>query len=234
MSHRETAVRNIFTFSKEKSLLRRKYALSTFMSSCLLERISDYLSSKRTIAMYESQMIRFQCTDLQQPSQFIQTVIRKGRRACQLFYKLLESCDPLLYESATGSPASDSVHQTPPPLQTTALIDRQDMAPTYIINIHDSTLNNCIFGSNNGQCINAERQYPPFYSPEHVRHEAEMCSCRCGQQGPAQSSSSAPQSLQVHSSDMEYVIIGDNNTMTVETEGLKEEEEGEEEEQALI
>ncbi|KAJ8353864.1 hypothetical protein SKAU_G00214310 [Synaphobranchus kaupii] len=113
------------------------------------------------------------------------------------------------------------------------LTDRQDVAPTYIINIHHSTLNNCIFGSNNGQHINADRQYPPSYSPERLRHEAERCSCSCGQQGPAQSFS-APQSLQVHSSDMEYVIIGDNNTLTVETVGQEEEEEGEVEEQTLI
>lgn len=50
------------------------------------------------------------------------------------------------------------------------LTDRQDMAPTYIINIHDSTLNNCIFGSNNEQCINASRQHPQSYSLEHLRH----------------------------------------------------------------
>ncbi|KAJ8288397.1 hypothetical protein COCON_G00010560 [Conger conger] len=186
------------------------------MSSCLVERISDYVSCKRTITPFESQLIPFQCTmDLQQASQFIQTVFSRGRRACQLFYKLLESCDPLLAGSFTGSP------------------DRQDMAPTYIINIHDSTLNNCTFGSNNGHCINANRQHPPSYSPEHVRHEVERCSC--GQQGAAQSSSSAPPSLQLHISDVEYVVIGDNNTVTAETvEAEGQEEEEEEEEQALI
>ncbi|KAJ8394585.1 hypothetical protein AAFF_G00043880 [Aldrovandia affinis] len=172
--------------------------------------------------------------DLQKASQLMQTVIRKGRRTCQLFCKLLESCDPLLCERVAGSSASDSVLETPQPLHIVSQIDRQSMVPTYIINIHDSTLNNCIIGSNNAQRMTTDRQCPPSHNAENARDEAGRCSCRCGQQGSAQSSP-APQSLHVQSSNLEFVIIGDNNTMVVEgVDREEEEEEEEEEEQALV
>ncbi|KAI1894169.1 hypothetical protein AGOR_G00113050 [Albula goreensis] len=202
------------------------------MSPCLVEQISDYLPRKRSITVYDSEMILCQFTDLQEATKMMQTVINKGKKAWQQFCKLLESCDPLLCERVAGPPASDPVLENPLPSHNATQIGQQNVPPTLlVINIHDSILNNCIFGSNNGQHITTERQCVSPHSSESTRRGAGRCSCQCSQQGPAESSP-APQNLQVHSSDLGYVVIGDNNTLIVD-EVDEEEEEGEEEEQAL-
>ncbi|KAG7470056.1 hypothetical protein MATL_G00135380 [Megalops atlanticus] len=212
----------------ERSLRTHLFALSARMSSNLVETILNSLSSKKTVSVYESQMIRSQLTDMDKACHLMQTVIRKGRTACQMFYKLLESCDPVLFEKITGSPAKASAVETLQPLCGVVLTDRIEGAPTYIINIHDSTLNHCIIGSHNRQHIVTEQHdLLSSQASDHARREAGRCNCKCGHQGSLQPTP-APPSIQVNSSQLKYVIIGDHNAQTVQEAGEAVDEEEQE------
>ncbi|KPP64934.1 hypothetical protein Z043_116679, partial [Scleropages formosus] len=182
-----------------KTLQSHQAVLSKSMSSCLVDVICSHLSSKRTVSEFEGQVVRSQPTDLQKASQLLQMVLRKGSEVCQQFYQALERFDPRLFEKVTGSP------------------DAQGAVPTYIVNIHNSTLTNCIIGNNNGQSVSRDQQCPPPQGaePPGSAEEDARGTCTCGHTG-AEQVVTAPPSLLVHSSNLEYVIIGDSNSLAVE------------------
>ncbi|XP_023669866.2 uncharacterized protein [Paramormyrops kingsleyae] len=200
----------------EKQLQVHQYTLSKGMSPRLLELIFSCLSSTETLTNYEGQVIRSQPTDLQKTACFMQTLIRKGRRACRLFYEALESLDPSLFEQVTGVQAKCPIVATPCPLQDRTLPNEQSNAPTYVVNIQNSTLVNCIIGSKNDQYINSDQQGQLLQSFMESRQDvAAGNECVCCQMGAAQTAASSTD-LQVHGSNLEYVIIGDKNSLTVE------------------
>ncbi|XP_018618207.2 uncharacterized protein LOC108940477 [Scleropages formosus] len=200
-----------------KTLQSHQAVLSKSMSSCLVDVICSHLSSKRTVSEFEGQVVRSQPTDLQKASQLLQMVLRKGSEVCQQFYQALERFDPRLFEKVTGSPATCAAAETPCPVQHTLRTYAQGAVPTYIVNIHNSTLTNCIIGNNNGQSVSRDQQCPPPQGaePPGSAEEDARGTCTCGHTG-AEQVVTAPPSLLVHSSNLEYVIIGDSNSLAVE------------------
>ncbi|XP_048881072.1 uncharacterized protein si:dkey-29h14.10 isoform X2 [Brienomyrus brachyistius] len=169
-----------------------------------------------TLTDYEGQLIRSQPTDLQKATCLMQTLIRKGEYACRLFYEALESLDPSLFERVTGVRARRPLVATPCPLQDRTLPNEQSNAPTCVVHIQNSTLVNCIIGSKNDQYINSDQQGQLLQSLMEARQDvATGGECESCQMGAAQTAASS-ENLQVHGSNLEYVIIGDKNSLTVE------------------
>ncbi|KAL4617043.1 hypothetical protein GN956_G21807 [Arapaima gigas] len=202
----------------ERILRSHQLILSRSMTSCLVDVICSYLSSKQMVTDFEGQVVRSQPTEFQMASQLLQVLLRKGSKACQQFYEALECFDPVLFTKVTGAPGGAPSTDFPHPR---LLAGTWGPAPTYIVNIHNSTLTSCIIGNNNGQCVSRDPQCAPSQSPDPSgsgkNEEAARGSCLCGQKGAAQAALTSA-SLEVHDSNLEYVIIGENNSLTVEEE----------------
>ncbi|XP_076826792.1 uncharacterized protein LOC143473608 [Brachyhypopomus gauderio] len=188
----------------EKTLQRQISTLSKSMSACLVQRISSCLCQSSTLTRYEVQLIQSQATDIQKASQLVQTLIRKGRRACQLFFKCLGVCEPSLFERVTGCVVTEEDHYHWEDIS----IPEKEASPPCIINIHNSSLANCIIGNNN------DLYRVP--SQTHVTNEKMEYAQRADQQMVEREPPHSP-SIHLESSYVEYVIIGDNNYMSIET-----------------
>ncbi|XP_036449851.1 uncharacterized protein si:dkey-29h14.10 [Colossoma macropomum] len=204
----------------DKTLRRQLGTLSKCMSASLVGRISTCLCRSRILTEYEVQLIQTQGTDTQKASQLLLTVLRKGSRACQLFFKCLAVCSPSLFETVTGCTvrAADVDHYH---FEDDNCSETNGAVPPYIINIHNSSLTNCIIGNNNDLCC--------LLSRTDVTNDKLEDMQRPDQQMVAQDPTEAP-SIQVQSSHVEYVIIGDNNYMSIgsnEESGEQEQRESE-------
>ncbi|XP_017557496.1 uncharacterized protein si:dkey-29h14.10 [Pygocentrus nattereri] len=215
-----TASNRCMAVTPDKTLRRQLGSLSKRMSACLVERISACLCRSGILTEYEVQLIQTPGTDVHKASQLLLTVLRKGSRACQLFFKCLAVCSPSLFETVTGCTVRptdvDHYHSEDDICSETA-----GALPPYIINIHNSSLTNCIIGNNNGLCCLLSRTGVTNDKLEDIQ--------RPDQQMAAPDPTEAP-SIQVQSSQVEYVIIGDNNYMSVgsnEESGEQEETESE-------
>ncbi|XP_029594281.1 uncharacterized protein LOC115177538 isoform X1 [Salmo trutta] len=199
----------------ERSLRLHLHALSKSMSCRVVERLCVYLLSSRTITEYESQVIWSQRTDMQKAAKLLQVILMKGRDACLHFFDSLEKCCqcPPQVERVTGLPER-----------------RTNTAPTYVINISHSNLSNCIIGDGNFQGVTTCIQQPQRMGSEDSRHETMGGNTTSDHQRAAQAwpDPELQRSVQVYGSQLQYVIIGDNNNLQVED--TPEEEEGEEEE----
>ncbi|CAB1334180.1 unnamed protein product, partial [Coregonus sp. 'balchen'] len=82
---------------------------------------------------------------------------------------------------------------------------RSNTAPTYVINISHSNLSNCIIGDCNFQGVATCIQQLQSIGSEHARHERQR-------------------SVQVYGSQLQYVIIGDNNSLQAGDTQEEEEE----------
>ncbi|KAM9852729.1 uncharacterized protein ACBR49_005773 isoform 2-T2 [Aulostomus maculatus] len=146
------------------------------------------------------------------------TVLQRScRRALQLFCWPL---DPLLNEKLTYCPVQN--HQTSEANTTQVL---RPPSTILIVNICNSTLNNCVIGNNTNTSAGEENpllaQIPDLQMDEHMR-----CSCSLGQQGSVTATDSTPHCLtcpsvdphniNIHSSHLSCVIIGNNNNMEAE------------------
>ncbi|XP_046888610.1 uncharacterized protein si:dkey-29h14.10 isoform X2 [Hypomesus transpacificus] len=186
----------------DKRLRLQSPALSRRLSASVVERVSRSLRSSGTITEMERQVIMSQPTVMQKSTKLMQIVISKGCNACELFYSSLDMCGSLIFEGP--DPAHLSLENSPVP-------ERDDPTPTYIINIQNSTLNHCIIGSGNHQDVLVEQQ--PLLGP--VPGLAPGCNCSCGHQIVVQTTQPESQGVEVQSCSVQYVIIGDDNTMEV-------------------
>ncbi|KAK7157708.1 hypothetical protein R3I93_009027 [Phoxinus phoxinus] len=194
--------------------------LSKCMTGILVQRMSNCLYRSRTITAYESQVITAQATDMQKVSKMMQIVIKKGQSACSSFLRCLGICDPALYENVTGYPAQfgHEDHQQEIPFS-----EKMQFTPC-IINIQNSSLNNCIIGNNNRQCITCD-QHSLLARNDAIKETVdEMAATQSNDEVIPVRETISGNSIHMERSNIEYVIIGDHNSMTV-TECLNSEAE---------
>ncbi|XP_070768825.1 uncharacterized protein [Enoplosus armatus] len=153
--------------------------------------------------------------------QVMQRVAQKScRRACQLFCCPL---DTMLCEKVTCCPAQNQ----PTEDKTTQVALRSLPSTILIVNISNSTLIDCVIGSDAYPSTVAESQ-PLMHGAKLQMHDQARCSCSHGQQRAAHTSappppppppllpSAEPPSINIQSSHLNCVIIGDNNYMCAE------------------
>ncbi|KAM7382451.1 hypothetical protein PAMP_002178 [Pampus punctatissimus] len=158
-----------------------------------------------------NQVMNYKASSIHRLMQTVQRMAQKScRTACQLLCCPLDS---LLWENSICCP----VALRSPPTST-----------ILIVNISNSTLIDCIIGNDTYPSAVTENQ-PLMQKSERQMHDHMRCSCSRGQQGAAQTSapppppppppplpSVEPQSINIHSSHLNCVIIGDNNYLQVE------------------
>ncbi|KAI4905720.1 hypothetical protein NFI96_013078 [Prochilodus magdalenae] len=205
----------------DKTLRRQLSTLSKFMSACLVRQVSTCLCRSHILTEYEVQLIQTQATDTHKASHLLLTVLRKGSRACHLFFKCLGVCSPSLFEKVTGCTVRpmdiDHYHFE----DNTCSETGTGAVPPYIINIHNSSLTNCIIGNNNDMCCLHSRNEVSNDRGDNIQRPDQQMAVQDPTEGP---------SIQVKSSHVEYVIIGDNNYMSIgsnEESGEQEERESE-------
>lgn len=208
--------------SSDKQLQRYLGSLSKCMTGYLVQRMSSCLSRSRTITVYEAQVITSQPTDMQKASRLMQIVIKKGQSACNSFLTCLGICDPVLYENVTGFPAqfNEEDHQH---VEQIPLSEKLQFTPC-IINIQNSSLTNCIIGNNNRQCITCDQH--SLLTQNDESNVNEMPDIQSSDQLIPVQDTISGKSVHMERSNIEYVIIGDHNSMTV-TESLEVEEDTE-------
>nr|XP_046170163.1 uncharacterized protein LOC124005199 isoform X3 [Oncorhynchus gorbuscha] len=152
---------------------------------------------------------------MEKAAKLLQVVLKKGRNACLLFFDSLEKCC-----------------QCPPQFErVTCLPERRtNTAPTYVINISHSNLSNCIIGDGNFQGVPTCIQQPQSMGSEDARHETMGGNVTSDHQRAVQAcpDPELQRRVQVYGSQLQYVIIGDNNDL--QAEDTPEEDDGEEEE----
>lgn len=208
--------------SSDKQLQRYLGSLSKCMTGSLVQKMSSCLSRSRTIMEYEEQVITSQPTDMQKASMLMQIVIKKGQNACSSFLTCLGIYDPVLYKNVTGFPAqfNKEDHQH---VEQIPLSEKLQFTPC-IINIQNSSLTNCIIGNNNRQCATCDQHsLLPQNDASNVNEMPDFQSS--DQLIPVQDTISG-NSVHIERSNIEYVIIGDHNSMAV-TEILEDEEDTE-------
>ncbi|KAF4103201.1 uncharacterized protein si:dkey-29h14.10 [Onychostoma macrolepis] len=208
--------------SSDKQLQRYLGSLSKCMTGYLVQRMSSCLSRSRTITAYEAQVITSQPTDMQKASRLMQIVIKKGQSACSSFLTCLGICDPVLYENVTGFPAqfNEEDHQH---VEQIPLSEKLQFTPC-IINIQNSSLTNCIIGNNNRQCITCDQH--SLLAQNDETNVNEMPDIQSSDQLIPVQDTISGKSVHMERSNIEYVIIGDHNSMAV-TESLEVEEDTE-------
>ncbi|XP_067458481.1 uncharacterized protein si:dkey-29h14.10 [Thunnus thynnus] len=175
-----------------------------------------------------NQVMSCRASSMYKVMQMVQKMAQKScRRACQLFCCPL---DNLLCENITWCPENHH-----PAQDKTIPVSLRNPPPStiLIVNISNSTLIDCVIGNDTYPSAVAENQ-PLMQESELQMHDHMRCSCSCGQQGAAQTSavppppppppSAEPQSINIHSSNLSCVIIGDNNYMQVDKTRLMESE----------
>ncbi|XP_041046068.1 uncharacterized protein LOC121279149 isoform X1 [Carcharodon carcharias] len=157
----------------QSDLRRHYYALSTSMSPTLVEQITYFLYSTRILSQYELNVISSKSEMLSKASELLSAVLRKGKKACGIFFQALEMSDPHLSKEITGKQVNSTGHTPQAPsllglapstkphvskLQSTveASLSQKGHSHSPVICkicICNSNLNNCIFGSNNNLSI---------------------------------------------------------------------------------
>ncbi|XP_052473424.1 uncharacterized protein LOC128030011 isoform X1 [Carassius gibelio] len=196
--------------------------LSKCMTGNLVQRMSNCLSRSRTIMAYEAQVITSQPTDMQKASRLMQIVLKKGQKACSAFLSCLGICDPVLYEKVTGFPAQfkQEDHQH---FEEIPFSEKYQFTPC-IINIQNSSLTNCIIGNNNSQCITCDQHN--LFTQNDANNVNEVADSQSHDQRIPVQDTLSGNSIHMERSNIEYVIIGDRNSMTV-TETSEDEEDTE-------
>ncbi|XP_050987001.1 uncharacterized protein si:dkey-29h14.10 [Labeo rohita] len=208
--------------SSDKQLQRCFGLLSKRMTGFLVQRMSNCLYRSRTITAYEAQVVTSQPTDMQKASRLIQIVIKKGQSACSSFLTCLGICDPVLYENVTGFQAQFS-QEDRQHVEQIPLSEKLQFTP-YIITIQNSSLTNCIIGNNNSQCITCDQH--SLLAQNDAISVNEMPDSQSHDQLIPEGDAISSNSVHMERSNIEYVIIGDGNNMTV-TESSEVEEDTE-------
>ncbi|XP_051576985.1 uncharacterized protein LOC127454072 isoform X5 [Myxocyprinus asiaticus] len=107
----------------------------------------------------------------------------------------------------------DSSHEDHHHSEDIPLSEEQGPHPPCIINIQKSSLTNCIIGNNNNQCITCD-QHCWLSQNEKINVDEMEDSQSHDPIIPAQDTLSG-NSINVNSSHLEYIIIGDHNSMVV-------------------
>ncbi|XP_017339318.2 uncharacterized protein si:dkey-29h14.10 [Ictalurus punctatus] len=192
--------------SPDKVLKRELCTLSKRMPSCMVQQISDCLRNSRALTDYEVQVIRAAATDMQQATCLLQTLLRKGRTPCLLFFRCLYACSPSLFHTVTRGlvKVTDEDHHH---VEMSSFAEASGPVPSCVININNSSVSNCIIGNNNSLCCLLSQTDDINDAVEDTQRS---------QQRETPDSSAAP-NVQVEHSNVEYVIIGDNNYMNIES-----------------
>ncbi|KAF7708130.1 uncharacterized protein si:dkey-29h14.10 [Silurus meridionalis] len=200
-----TSDSSMMVISPEKVLRRELSNLSKRMTSCMVQQISDCLCRSQALTDYEVQVIRAGATDMKQAVCLLQTLLLKGRTPCLQFFQCLNACSPSLFNTVTrGSvEVNDEAHQH---VEKSTFSEAPETGPLCVININNSSLRNCIIGSNNSLCC--------LLTQADVIHDAVEPPQESHRRSP--NPTEAP-NVQVESSNVEYVIIGDNNYMNIES-----------------
>ncbi|XP_062256133.1 uncharacterized protein si:dkey-29h14.10 isoform X2 [Platichthys flesus] len=152
--------------------------------------------------------------------QLVQMAAQKScRRACELFCFQL---DTMLCENVNCCPAQN--HQQNED-KTTQVALPSPPSTILIVNISNSTLIDCVIGNDTYKTGVAESQ-PLMQEPDLHMHD-QSCSCNHGEQGTEHTSplpaplphcpvSPEEPGINIHSSHLNCVIIGDNNYMHAE------------------
>ncbi|XP_040901394.1 uncharacterized protein LOC121186669 [Toxotes jaculatrix] len=185
--------------------------LSRYNTSCLT------IMKERTPL---NQLMAFKDSNVQRVIQLVHRVVQKScRRACQLF------CCPL--DTMLCEKACPAQNQQITEDKTTQVAVRSLPSTILIVNISNSTLIDCVIGHESYPSAVAEGQPLMQGSGLHM-YDQMTCSYSQGQQGAAQTSASPPPplcpplppeqppSINIHSSHLNFVIIGDNNYMHAE------------------
>ncbi|KAK2855246.1 hypothetical protein Q7C36_007115 [Tachysurus vachellii] len=194
--------------SPDKVLQRELSTLSKCMPSCMVQQISDCLRCSRALTDYEVQVIRSGATDTQQAARLLQTLLYKGHTACLRFFQCLNACSPSLFHTITRGlvKVTDEAHHH---VETSSCSVTTATVPPCVITINNSSLNNCIIGNNNSLCC--------LLSQTDVHDDAVEHTERNHQDRETSTESTEAPNVQVESSNIEYVIIGDNNYMNIES-----------------
>ncbi|XP_067831081.1 uncharacterized protein si:dkey-29h14.10 [Heptranchias perlo] len=249
-----------------QSDLRRHYhKLGTSMPPAVVEQITYFLYSTRILSQYELNVINSKSEMLPKASELLSAVIRKGQKACGIFYQALKMCDPHLSEQIVGKQvnstsntlaASSFLRPTPskiphvsmlPSLVEASSPQRQFQSPVICkICICNSSLNNCIFGSNNNVSIMTSTSLSDsdnFVEPatstntEHgkdldVFPESHMCSTSNEMGTSSTEAIQVENDIEIVKSKLRNMTVGDRNTFTV-VEEFSDEDDNEDEEKEL-
>ncbi|XP_048451440.1 caspase-1 isoform X2 [Rhincodon typus] len=162
-------------------LRKHYYTLSTSMGPALVEQITCFLYSTQVLSQYELNVISSKSDILTKASELLSAVIRKGKKACGIFFHALATCDPHLSNQIMGTQVNSTGRTLPAPsfqrltssneylLRSQARPyvselprtgealsfqkQRQSLPVICKICICNSSLNNCTFGSNNNISI---------------------------------------------------------------------------------
>ncbi|XP_059195749.1 uncharacterized protein LOC131976643 [Centropristis striata] len=201
---------------------------------------SDVKKVKEKTAISQAMALKAS-NNIQRMIQVLQRMAEKNyRRACQLFCCSFQT---LLCERVTCCPGQ--YHQ-PKEDRTRQAALQNPPSTILIVNISNSTLIDCVIGNDTYPAAVAESQ-PLMQEPELRMHNQTRCSCSCGHQGAAQTSASIPPPppppppplysplpsdepprINIQSSHLNCVIIGDNNYMYAEQTYSAETEEPQE------
>ncbi|XP_067886885.1 caspase-1 isoform X2 [Heterodontus francisci] len=99
--------------STQTDLRRHYYVLGTSMSPAVVEQITYFLYSTRILNQYELNAISSKSEMLSKASELLSAVIRKGQKACGIFFQALETCDPHLSEQIIGKQVNSTGHTLP-------------------------------------------------------------------------------------------------------------------------
>ncbi|KAE8288418.1 hypothetical protein D5F01_LYC12289 [Larimichthys crocea] len=148
----------------------------------------------------------------------MQVVHRVAQKSCRMVCQML-CCplDNLLCDKVACCPAQN--HQAKED-KTTQVTAWNPPSTILIVNISNSTLIDCVIGNDNYPSVVAQSQ-PLMQESDFHMHDQATCSCSYGQQGAALASlpplpSAEPPSINIDSSHLNCVIIGDNNYMHAE------------------
>ncbi|XP_039594440.1 uncharacterized protein si:dkey-29h14.10 [Polypterus senegalus] len=204
-----------------KSLQSQSYELCTSMPWPLVEKILSHLLSAHVITRYEFDIIQSKTVTFQKTSELLTAITRKGQKACMIFYKALQDCDPSLNAQLTGKQ-----------VQPFNFKKEDDFVPApvtggntvnYSITIYNSQLNGCIFGNDSTLSImkqeaedTKDQSLPAKQYATHPQAYRNSSQALKPPLLPPPPPPPPPQTdIKIIDSRAEFVIIGDNSTMEV-------------------
>ncbi|XP_072425918.1 uncharacterized protein [Chiloscyllium punctatum] len=176
------------------------------MGPALVEQVTCFLYSSQVLSQYELNVITSKSDILTKACELLSAVIRKGKKACGIFFQALAMCDPHLSNQIFGTRVNFTGHSLPAPsfqrispsneyllrsqarphtLEPTrpgeALSSQKGQCKSLPvickICICNSSLNNCTFGSNNNISI---RRSTSLSALENFADPASSVNAECG------------------------------------------------------
>ncbi|XP_072250989.1 uncharacterized protein [Leuresthes tenuis] len=181
-----------------------------------LNSSSNDNSTKKKEQSPITQVVTFKTSSMQRIIHVMQAVAQKSyTRACQLFCLPVDSqttwCSAPPFQSKEEKHTPDTLKNAP--------------STILIVNISNSTLINCVIGDSNPSAVTERQLLLQEFEPQKQGTAQMRCSCSHGQHETAPPSPASPScpppsgeqpNICIHSSSLNYVIIGDNNNMRAE------------------